>query len=72
MAQYEHLPIYKRAFDMAIYIDNMVGKCANEQLLVIYYQRIRSGTRSVVIVREMAGYIGRIKKRLPVRRIEAV
>ncbi|MBV6341874.1 four helix bundle protein [Candidatus Magnetobacterium casense] len=24
MAQYEHLPIYKRAFDMAIYIDNMV------------------------------------------------
>ncbi|MBF0539485.1 MAG: four helix bundle protein [Nitrospirae bacterium] len=24
MAQYEHLPIYRKAFDMAIYIDNMV------------------------------------------------
>ncbi|MBV6341872.1 hypothetical protein [Candidatus Magnetobacterium casense] len=39
----------------------------------VYLDRlIRSGTRSVVIVREMAGYIGRIKERLPVRRIEAV
>ncbi|WP_162176236.1 four helix bundle protein [Candidatus Magnetobacterium casense] len=24
MAQYEHLPIYKTAFDMSIYIDNIV------------------------------------------------
>jgi len=25
MAQYEHLPIYKKAFDMIVYIENKEG-----------------------------------------------
>ena len=62
MAQYEHLPIYKKAFDMTVYIENIVKGFSRYHK---YTLGVEKGM-SVVIIRETDRYIGKIKERLPV------
>jgi hypothetical protein len=47
MARYEHLPIYKKAFDLAVYVDNMVRGFSRYHKYT-HGTDLRNGTRQVL------------------------